>query len=177
MMGSWPHLAGRFIGAHRPGGPPPEERAWVAEVLTPGEFALWERQPGQDQRHTVGVARRVEVMLAGTPHAGDTRWMACALLHDIGKVAAGLGIYGRVLATLVAKATAGRATAWEELRGLRRRIALYLRHGEIGADMVRMAGGREEVAVWAAAHHHRDVLDPMALPGPVVMALAESDPC
>jgi putative nucleotidyltransferase with HDIG domain len=177
MMGNWGHLARRFVGAHRPGGPPAAEQDWVAGVLTPAEFTLWERQPGQDRRHTVEVARRVEAMLAGTPHAGDTRWLACALLHDIGKVAAGLGIYGRVLATLVAKATRGRATAWEELRGRKRRIALYLRHGEIGADMLRMAGGREEVAVWAAAHHDRSALDPMALPGPVVMALAEADPC
>lgn len=175
MTASWRHLAGRFVGAHRPGGPSPADRAWVAGVLTPGELALWERQPGQDRRHTVEVARRVEGLLAGTPHAGDGRWLACALLHDIGKLAAGLGIAGRVLATLVGRATDGAVADWEEHRGLRRRLALYLRHPELGADMIQLAGGRAEVAHWAGAHHDRARLDAGLYPATVVAALVAAD--
>jgi hypothetical protein len=177
-MISWAHLAGRFFGALRPGGVSSDDRRWVEGVLTPAEFGLWERQPGHDQRHTVEVARRVERALEGCPHAGETRWLACALLHDIGKMAAALGISGRVMATLLAQAAGGPAGFgdWEERRGLRRRIALYLRHGEIGGDMIRMAGGRDEVAMWATVHHQRSRLEPDALPAPVVIALAEADP-
>ena len=175
-MSSWSHLAGRFVGAHRPGGVAAADRAWVEAILTPAELALWLRLPNQDQRHTVEVARRVESALADTPHAGDARWVACALLHDIGKLDAGLGIYGRVMATLWGRAADGRLADWEERRGLRRRMALYLRHAEIGGDMIRMAGGREEVAAWAEAHHDRSRLDPHILPGPVVVALADADP-
>lgn len=173
---SWPHLAGRFFGALRPGGASSADREWVAGVLTPEELTLWRRLPAHDQRHTALVARRVEVALARSAYAGDTRWLACALLHDIGKVASGLSVPGRVLATLADRAARGRLSDWEERRGLARRLALYLRHGEIGADMIRLAGGREEVAEWATAHHHRSRLDPLALPGPVVVALAEADP-
>jgi len=171
----WGHLARRFFGALRPGGPSPADRAWVESVLEPGEFALWARQPGHDQRHSAGVARQVEAALAGGPHAGDTRWPACALLHDIGKLASGLGVFGRVLATLFGRATDGAVADWEEQQGLRRRIALYLRHPELGADMIELAGGRAEVAHWAGAHHDQARLDPRLLPAPVVKALVEAD--
>jgi hypothetical protein len=171
----WGHLARRFFGALRPGGPSQADRAWVESVLEPAEFALWARQPAHDQRHSAGVARQVEAALAGGPHAGDTRWPACALLHDIGKLASGLGVFGRVLATLFGRATDGAVADWEEQRGLRRRIALYLRHPELGADMIELAGGRPEVAHWAAAHHDPARLDPPRLPAPVVQALVAAD--
>jgi hypothetical protein len=192
MAESWGHLAGRFFGALRPGGPSAEDRVWVEAVLEPAEYRLWARQPGHDQRHTAGVARQVAAALAGGPHAGDPRWPACALLHDIGKLASGLSVPHRVLATLAGRATRGavadpgaggrppdkgavRRQRWEEHRGLRRRIALYLRHAELGADMIRMAGGRAEVAHWAGAHHDRARLDPTLLPAPVVAALVAAD--
>ncbi len=113
----------------------------------------------------------------GGASAADRAWIepACALLHDIGKLASGLGVPARVLATLVGRATGGAVADWEEHRGLRRRIALYLRHPELGADMIRMAGGRDEVAHWAGAHHDRARLDPTLLPAPVVTALVAAD--
>jgi putative nucleotidyltransferase with HDIG domain len=172
---AWGHLAGRFFGALRPGGPTEADRAWVEAVLEPVEYGLWARQPGYDRRHSAEVARQVEAALAGGAHADDSRWLACALLHDIGKLAAGLGIPGRVLATLVGRATDGAVADWEEYRGLRRRIALYLRHAELGADMIEMAGGRAEVAHWAGAHHDRARLDASLFPATVVAALVAAD--
>ncbi|MGH9041981.1 MAG: hypothetical protein ACRDZ3_17310 [Acidimicrobiia bacterium] len=183
-MASWSHLAQRFFGALRPGGPDPADVAWVQSVLEPPELALWQRLPGHDRRHTVEVARKVESALAGTPHAGDSRWLAAALLHDVGKLASGLSVPGRVVATLAGMAGArgsgghrgdSRLSAWEEFRGFRRRISQYVRHGEIGADMIRIAGGREEVAAWAGAHHDRSRLDTTMFPASVVSALVESD--
>jgi hypothetical protein len=174
-MASWSHLAQRFFGALRPGGPKPADVAWVRVVLEPAELALWERLPAHDRRHTVDVARKVESLLRGTPHEGDTRWPAAALLHDVGKLASGLSVFGRVFATLVGMVGGWRLSAWEEFRGIRRRISQYLRHGEIGADMIRMAGGREEVAAWALAHHDRSRLDTDMFPASVVNALVESD--
>ena len=174
-MSEWSHLAGRFFKALRPGGPRATDVEWVRSVLEPAELALWMRLPAHDRRHTVEVARKVEARLAGTPHAGDSRWPAAALLHDVGKIAANLSVFGRVLATLAGMLGGWRLSAWEEFRGLRRRISQYLRHGEIGADMIRMAGGREEVAAWAYAHHDRSRLDTAIFPASVVAALVESD--
>ena len=64
-----------------------------------------------------------------TTRAGSS----AALLHDIGKLDARLGVYGRVVAT-VSGAAAGRehADAWSESSGFTRRVGLYLRHAELG---------------------------------------------
>src|SRR3954466_13399033 len=109
------HLVRRFFGSLRPGGPARSDEAWVGDVLMPGELELWRRMSGADRRHAVGVARRVERALG----VEATRpGVAAALLHDGGKVASGLGTYGRVVATL-AGAAAGRSTAsaWTEQGG------------------------------------------------------------
>ena len=122
------------------------------------------------------MAREVEQQLAGTPEAGDTRWLAAALLHDVGKLDARLGVYGRVVATVSgAVGGPGMADAWSERSGFTRRVGLYLRHPEIGADRIRLAGGPEEAAQWAAAHHSPDTWSSLAIPEPVVAALAAAD--
>jgi hypothetical protein len=170
------HLVRRFVGAFRPGGPSARDRAWVATVLDPGELAVWARMPGHDRRHAVGVARRVEAALAATDQAGDRRWLAAALLHDIGKLDAGLGVFGRVGATL-AGAAAGHewAEVWSTKRGVTRRVGLYLRHPELGASRIRVVGGHEEAAVWAGAHHTPAAWADTGFPPVVVDALVAAD--
>jgi hypothetical protein len=145
------HLARRFFGSLRPGGPKAEDEAWVAEVLVPGELELWRRMSGADRRHAAGVARQVATTLGDTaPRAV----LAAALLHDVGKVASGLGTYGRVVATL-AGAVAGRETArlWSTSRGFTRSVGLYLRHPALGGDMLAMAGSDPLTVAWAREHH------------------------
>lgn len=170
------HLVGRFFGALRPGGPDEADTAWVAGILSPDAFELWSRQPGHDRRHTVGVARDVERRLAGTAAAGDPRWLAAALLHDVGKADSRLGVPGRVVAT-VTGAVAGRdfAPVWSEGGGFTRRVGLYLRHSEIGATNIRLAGGPEEAAQWAAVHHDPEAWEQLDLPSDVVAALDAAD--
>lgn len=170
------HLSGRFVRALWPAPARPVDVEWVASVLSPGAYAEWQQQPAHDRRHTVRVAREVEATLAATPYANDPRWIAAALLHDIGKLDARLGVYGRVVAT-VSGAAGGRgmADAWSERSGFTRRVGLYLRHPELGADRIRLLRGPEEAAQWAAAHHDQASWDGLALPAPVVAALAAAD--
>ncbi|MCZ7526024.1 MAG: HD domain-containing protein [Acidimicrobiia bacterium] len=170
------HLARRFVGALWPGRPRAVDEEWVARVLLPGELALWRRMPRHDRRHSIRVARAVQAALAGTVHDEDSRWLAAALLHDVGKLDAGLGVYGRVVATLAGGAAGHEmADAWSARRGFTRRVGLYLRHGELGADMIRLAGGREEAARWAAAHHDRASWTATAIPSEVVAVLDAAD--
>src|SRR5947208_12601993 len=99
----------------------------------------------------MGVSRNVERQVG---HEATKAVLAAALLHDVGKVSSGLGVYGRVVATL-AGAAAGRsmAEAWTEGKGFTRRVGLYLRHSDLGADMLALAGSDPLTVTWAREHH------------------------
>ena len=170
------HLARRFFGALWPGKPDATDVAWVATVLNEQELTVWNRLPNHDRRHSIAVAREVEAQLANTEYASDPRWAEAALLHDIGKLDSGLGVFGRVMATL-AGAAAGHdiADAWSEKRGVTRKFGLYLRHPELGASRIRMCDGSREAALWAEAHQDPDRWPSTGLPERVVQALAAAD--
>ena len=117
--------------------------------------------PNHDRRHSVAVARRVQRALDGTEHAGDTTTgspLRCSTTSASSTPR--LGVFGRVGATL-AGAAAGHdmAPLWSKKRGITRRVGLYLRHPELGADRIRVAGGPDVAARWAAAHHDRTAWD------------------
>lgn len=108
-----------------------------------------------DQRHAVGVARRVAETHTERPV------LAAALLHDVGKIDAALGTFGRVAATLVGR------------RRARGRFALYLRHDAIGASLLTDAGSDPLTIAWAREHH----LPPerWTVPADVAAALKAAD--
>jgi hypothetical protein len=96
------------------------------------------------------------------------------LLHDVGKVAADLGTYGRVVATLAGLATKGEmAEVWMASSGFTRRVGLYLRHGPIGADMLALAGSDQLTVTWAREHHLAP--ERWTLPPEVAAALKAAD--
>ena len=165
------HLVRRFFGSLRPGGPPPGEEAWAISHLLDGEVRLWRRLSGADRRHAVGVARRVAAALGET---ADRPLLAAALLHDVGKLDASLGTYGRVVAT-VSAAVAGRETAeqWSRSRGFTRRVGLYLRHPALGGDMLALAGSDPLTETWAREHHLPP--DRWTLPPELATALKTAD--
>jgi hypothetical protein len=145
------HLASRFVQTLVPVGPNPADGRWALEHLLPGERAVWARMSPADRRHAAGVARRAAAALG----ADATREVvAAALLHDAGKVESGLGALARAVAT-VAAGVAGRqkAEGWAEGSGPRRRIGRYLRHPQLGADLLVAAGSHPLTAAWAREHH------------------------
>lgn len=156
------HLARRFAGSLRPGGPSSDDDGWARSHLGPGEQAVWARMPPSDRRHAAGVARRVVARLGP---AADRPVVAAALLHDCGKIESGLGTFGRVAATLVA-ATRGRDSPGG-------RVGTYLRHPEIGARLLANAGSDPRTIAWTAEHH----LPPTrwTLPPDVASALKSAD--
>ena len=128
----------RFLGMLVPGGPSLEGEAFAVAVLSEAELALWRRMSGADRRHAVGVAKRVEAAMGAEATAPV---LAAALLHDVGKVESGLGVFGRVAATL----------ATERLRTPR--MAAYRRHAELGAGLLELAGSDPVTVAWAREHH------------------------
>lgn len=145
------HLVRRFAGSLWPFGPDAGAVAWAHDHLLPTERRLWDRLPAADRRHSIGVARRVVARL------GDRATrpvVAAALLHDVGKLDARLGTYGRVVATLSARVAGHNAAyQWSEGRGFIRRVGLYLRHPELGGDMLALAGSDPLTVTWAREHH------------------------
>jgi len=153
------------------------DRAWARSVLRPSEYAIWIRQTAYDRRHALRVARRVEQRLAGTPYAGEARWVAAALMHDVGKAAAGLSPLSRAAAAFVNRIVdLETARRWARSRpGRLGRIGLYLIHGEVGARLIRDSGGREEIAAWSEAHQAEGIERVPGFPPAVVAALSGSD--
>ena len=117
------HLARRFAGSLSRRPPPSDDEAWAAIVAAPSGTDIveidGERRPAARDRGRPPLSRPAAERRAGSRCAG-------ALLHDVGKVESGLGVTGRVVATVVGPRT--------------RRFRLYHDHEEIGAGMAADAG-------------------------------------
>jgi hypothetical protein len=139
------------LGSLRWGGPSQADEAWVAGALAPGEAALWQRMSGPDRRHAVGIARTVTAVLADD---AIRPVRAAALLHDVGKVEAGLGPFRRAAVTLTAMVVGFEtARGWQGRPGMRGRAGTYLCHPEIGARLLTEAASDPLTVAWAREHH------------------------
>jgi len=140
-------------------------------MLADGELELWRRMSGPDRRHAHGVAREVQRAL------GDEAThpvLAAALLHDVGKLDAGLRTYGRVVATLSAAAAGHEmAQAWATRSGFTRRVGLYVLHPSIGGDMLQLAGSDPLTVAWAREHHLPE--ERWTVPLPIARVLKDCD--
>jgi hypothetical protein len=171
-FGSFRHLAIRFFGALDPRGPSLSEEQWALGSLLPGEASLWRRMSGPDRRHAAGVARETDRLLDG---AASRPVVAAALLHDVGKVASGLGTFSRVAVT-VAAIVLGRerlVSGGRRASGVRRRVAQYLEHDRLGADLCSAAGSDQLTVAWAREHHQPP--SAWTVPEVVARALKEAD--
>jgi len=144
------HLVRRFFGSLWPGGPSPSADEWARSHMVAGEVELWRQAPGPDRRHAVGVARRVEVALG---HEATRPVLAAALLHDVGKTVSGLRTFGRVVATVSGRVATGYARAWSNQTGFTRKVGLYLRHPDLGGDLLALAGSDPLTVAWTREHH------------------------
>jgi hypothetical protein len=121
-MTSPAHLVRRFAGSLSRRPPSAADEGWARGWLADGEWALWQQLAVADRRHAVLVARR---FVDRRPSATRAE-MAGALLHDVGKIDAGLGTLARVVATVVGPRTD--------------RFRRYHDHERIGAELLEAAG-------------------------------------
>ncbi len=120
-MASPAHLVRRFVGSLSRRPPSAADEGWARGWLADGELALWQQMAAADRRHAVLVARR----FVDRRPAATRAEMAGALLHDIGKIDAGLGTLARVVATVVGPRTD--------------RFRRYHDHERIGAELLEAA--------------------------------------
>lgn len=132
------HLAVRFLQTIMSKALSPEEQDRVSGWLSEGEESLfWGQQP-IDQRHAFVCA---DFVAGEQPERRDL--IRAALLHDVGKRHAHLGVVGRVVASVLALV---RLPAPGRLRS-------YLDHGPLGAADLTMAGSEPIVVAFASGHH------------------------
>jgi hypothetical protein len=170
------HWVGRAARSARPGPPNPKKIEWADEHLTERERDLFAKMSNPDRRHAIGVASHVAAHLDEL-HLDDDRRravVAAALLHDVGKTSAGLRTYGRVVATL-SGAVGGRTYAehWQDTAGFTRRVGLYLRYPDLGAQLLMVAQSDPWVVAWAKEHHRPE--EEWSLPVEVGRLLTAAD--
>ncbi len=110
-------------------------RDWLGE----GERSIFFAQSDADQRHGYSAA-----LIVIDSDTDDRAAIRAGLLHDVGKRHARLGLFGRILASLL-------IIFRFPLRG---RLLAYRDHGEIAAGELE-ALGAEALVVEFARHHHR----------------------
>ena len=119
----------------------------VAEARATAELPanlgpLFMSMKARDRRHAIGVLERVG------PASEVLR--QAALLHDVGKVNAYLGTPGRTLVVLATMS--GTLPLVKRLPGIGPRVRHYVRHPQIGADMLSKAGASPELVEIVAEH-------------------------
>jgi hypothetical protein len=158
----------------RSDGPTAVDDVWAVSMLTVGERPLFTGMSGADRRHAIDGARAVERSVA-EPFRRDA--IEAALVHDVGKRHARLGVIGRSLATVtgwIVRSDARRATL-AGAPGWRGRVGKYLRHDAVGAKEVAAAGGSPLAIGWTDGHHHPSDFGALPAPAAVAAALAAAD--
>jgi hypothetical protein len=140
------NAAVRTVRALLPKRFPPDD-AFARGRLPPVELKLFLGMEAPDRDHAVRVTK---ALLRERPDAPDML-VRTALLHDVGKSGAPFVVWQRVAAHLVRGVPPAepRLTGLAGVRQRRRHHPLY------GADLVRRAGGCEEVARLIERHHER----------------------
>ncbi len=138
MPGSLSHLTGRFFEVLLAQPLLAEEVAWVDSRLDEAMSEVFFQQQPADQRHAYQAARVVVAM-----GHDDPATVIAALMHDVGKRHAGLGVWSRSLASLLVKLGVP----------MGRRMSLYRDHGQSGAAELAALGAPALAVDYAAAHH------------------------
>ncbi len=138
------------------------DHAEVERLLTPAGAALFARMPADAQAHSLRVLHSLQA-------AGDTPpdLAAAALLHDVGKAAAGeagvyLGLWLRGPLVLLEAWRPDLLVRWAAPRpeaGLRYAFYVQQQHPQMGADWAR-AAGCSELTCWLIAHHQEQAPAP-----------------
>jgi putative nucleotidyltransferase with HDIG domain len=136
MMGKLKRLARSFfVSQARP------DDVWAHQRLFPAEYGVYASMDPRDREHGVRVAQKLEQDYPGA----RAELIAAAILHDCGKSVRKYNVLERVLVGLIPY----RLSALWTLEAVKVRNE----HPTRGAEMVRLAGGREDVAHLIERHH------------------------
>ncbi|MFW6068607.1 MAG: HD domain-containing protein [Chloroflexota bacterium] len=128
--------------------------AWIViqAVLSPAEVALFRQHANVDRVHSFCVLQTLQA--AGET---DSRLLAAALLHDIGKCRLPPTLWDRVAGSLGDRFIPRRVQRWAEggNGAWRRPFVIRCRHAEWGAQLAREAGSHP-ITVRLIRYHQSD---------------------
>jgi hypothetical protein len=152
------------------------DRALVREVLPADLQVLFLRMAPNDQRHSLGVYRKLQ----GQGHA-DADLLAAALLHDCGKALGRIALWQRVTLVLV-KAVRPALLNWlagpdDSASGRSWRYAFYLQreHARLGADLASQAGAAPATVAYIRRHEAPPETSPRTPEQGLLLALQRAD--
>jgi putative nucleotidyltransferase with HDIG domain len=132
------HLARRFVTSLRVHPLGPSEQHDVSRWLLTAERPLFWAMSRPDRRHALAAAA---VVHRARPDRADL--IRAALLHDVGKAAASIGVLARVAAALL-EATRLPAPG---------RLGVYLDHPRLGARALEAIGTEPSIIAYTEHHH------------------------
>ncbi|MFO7698885.1 MAG: hypothetical protein R6X16_17260 [Anaerolineae bacterium] len=100
-----------------------------------------------DQEHAIGVFRLIQQQSGGSDALADA-----ALLHDVGKLGAGLNLGWRALIVILGALGLVERAASRDPNSWRHPLYLHLHHAERGAEMCANAGCSPEVVALVRWH-------------------------
>jgi hypothetical protein len=140
--------------------PAPAERAEARRLLGPRLAALFERMTPGEQAHSLQVLRVVAAEAGAAPLPAGL--LQAALLHDVGKTRAPLGLAGRVLVVAAGRWAPARWGLGEP-RGWRRPFVTRAQHAAWGAALCAEAGA-DPLAVTLVRRHQDRLGEAAAAP-------------
>jgi hypothetical protein len=144
----------------------PEDTLLIEEHLSPSLIETFQRMSRSDQLHGIRVLRSV----CNNGEAHPTL-CAAALLHDVGKSRHPFRLWDRIMVVLGTAIIPDAIQRWGngEPRGWRRAFVVAAQHPLWGAEIIRAAGGSEELATLISRHqeipleHHESEINHLLL--------------
>jgi hypothetical protein len=152
--------------------PRSEDLALAEQHLTPALGELFHQMSPADQVHGIRVLR--SLLARGE---GDPDLLSAAILHDVGKSQVRLRLGERILIVLASWIFPGRVRRWGEgeLTGWKRPFAIAVRHPVWGAEMIRQAGGSQDLVTLVLRHQENLSPDPTREIDQLLIRLQEAD--
>jgi putative nucleotidyltransferase with HDIG domain len=152
--------------------PRSEDLVLAEEHLSSPLRELFHQMSPADQVHGLRVLRSLLTRGEENPNL-----LSAALLHDVGKSQVRLRLWERILIVLISWLTPGRVQSWGkgELRSWRRPFVIAVRHPDWGAEMIRQAGGSEELVNLVLRHQDDLPPDPIEEIDRLLSLLQEAD--
>lgn len=150
-MGLLRNIRKGFMFLRHDTGITPEDEALLDAYLSAAERELFLRMDEGDQVHSVRVARVCAESLENHPQLNERHMTRAALLHDVGKAGADLGLAFRTFWVLGHRMCPW-LMDWIARRGessrqgtLRHKMYLQLFHPQIGVELLEEVGVEDEV--------------------------------